>query len=234
MITKIGFLWYFFIMNNTFKIIIFAAAFLIFICLGLFGLSKLKVDDFHKAAVIFVVDSSASNQKDLPAQKMLIRQLCSMLDPEDHIKILRVSEDSYLIYEGSPQSSADVRKAMEKFTQLDSKEYGTAYGLALKKAFNHALTMDKENFIPAVVVIGDLENEGDISKQIDWDTLPEDVSNIKNQADDFAMMFLYAVPEKLDLVKEKLGRILGEDKLIIGNETASSRVLRRFLTAIGR
>ena len=64
--------------------------------------------------------------------------------------------------------------------------------------------------------------------------MPEDVSNIKNQADDFAMMFLYAVPEKLDLVKEKLGPILGEDKLIIGNETASSRVLRRFLTAIGR
>ena len=104
-------------MNNTFKVILFAAAFLIFICLGIFGLSRLKVDDFHKAAVIFVVDSSASNQKNLSAQKMLIRQLCSMLDPEDHIKILRVSEDSYLIYEGSPQSSADVRKAMEKMAR---------------------------------------------------------------------------------------------------------------------
>ena len=63
MITKIGFLWYFFIMNNTLKIIIFAAAFLIFICLGIFGLSKLKVDDFHKAAVIFVVDSTSSKYK---------------------------------------------------------------------------------------------------------------------------------------------------------------------------
>ena len=99
-------------MNNTFKIILFAATFLIMIGLGIFGLSNLKVDDFHKAAIVFVVDSSASNQKNLPAQKMLIRQLCSMLDPEDHIKILRVSEDSYLIYEGSPQSSADVRKSM--------------------------------------------------------------------------------------------------------------------------
>lgn len=221
-------------MNNTFKIILFTAAFFIFICLGIFGLSKLKVDDFHKAAVIFVVDSSASNQKDLPAQKMLIRQLCSMLDPEDHIKILRVSEDSYLIYEGSPQASSDVRKAMEKFTQLDSKEYGTAYGLAVKKAFNHALTMDKEGYIPAVVVIGDLENEGDISKQIDWETLPDEVSNIKNQTDDFAMMFLYAAPAKLDLVKETLGPVLGENKLIIGNEATTSKSLRRFLNAIGR
>ena len=234
MITNFGFLCYFLIMNNTFKIILFAAAFLIFICLGILGLSKLKVDDFHKAAVIFVVDSSASNYKNLPAQKMLIRQLCSMLDPEDHIKILRVSQESYLIYEGSPQSSADVRKSMEKFTQLDSNEYCTAYGLALKKAFNHALTKNKEDFIPAVVVIGDLENEGDISKQIDWETLPEEVSNIKNQADDFAMMFLYASPEKLDMVKEKLGPVLGENKLIIGNETASNRVLRQFLAAIGR
>ena len=109
------------------------------IAIGLtfFGFSKVKVDDFKKAAVILLVDSSASNQKNLPAEKMVIRQLCSMLDPEDNIKILRVSEDSYLIYEGSPQSSAEVRKSMEKFTQINSKEYGTAYGLSLKKAFKY-------------------------------------------------------------------------------------------------
>ena len=221
-------------MNNTFKIILFAGLFFGMLCLGIFGLSKLKVDDFHKAAVIFVVDSSASNQKDLPAQKMLIRQLCSMLDPEDHIKILRVSEDSYLIYEGSPQSSAEVRKSMEKFTQYNAKEYGTAYGVSLKKAFNHALNMQKEDYVPAVVVIGDLENEGDVNKQINWDTLPNDVSDVKNLADNFVMMFLFAKPDKLDLVKEKLSPVLGENNLIIGSETTSSKSLRRFLNAIGR
>jgi hypothetical protein len=202
--------------------------------LGIFGLSKLKPDEFHKAAIIFVVDSSASNQKDLPAQKLLIRQLCSMLDPEDHIKMLRVSEESYLIYEGSPQSGSDVRKAMEKFTQLDSKEYGTAYGLALDKAFTHALNMYKEGYVPAVVVIGDLENEGDSVKQINWDELPSKVSNIKGQAPELSMMFLYAKPEKLDLVKEKLTPVLGENKLILGNEATTSKSLRRFLNAIGR
>jgi hypothetical protein len=195
---------------------------------------NIKVDDFHKAAVIFVVDASASNQKDLPAQKMIIRQLCSMLDPEDHIKILRVSEDSYIIYEGSPQSSAEVRKSMEKFTQYDEKEYGTAYGLSLKKAFNHALNMNKDGYVPAVVVIGDLENEGAVDKQINWDTLPDDVNNVKNQADNFTMMFLFAAPSKLDLVKEKLSPVLGEQHLIIGNDVTSSKSLRSFLTAIGR
>lgn len=221
-------------MKNTIKIIIFGALFLAAVLLGILGLSKVKPDDFHKAAVIFIVDASASNQKDLPAQKMMIRQLCSMLDPEDHIKILRVSEDSYLIYEGSPQSSAEVRKSMEKFTQFDEKEYGTAYGLSLKKAFNHALNMHKDGYVPAVVVIGDLENEGDVDKQINWDTLPEDVNNVKNQADNFSMMFLFAAPEKLDLVKEKLAPVLGEQHLIIGNEITSNKSFRDFLSAIGR
>lgn len=221
-------------MNNTIKIIIFAAVFFLFISLGIFGLSRLKVDDFHKAGVVFVVDASASNQKKLPAQKMLIRQLCSMLDPEDHIKILRVSEDAYLIYEGSPQSSSEVRKSMEKFTQFDSKEYGTAYGLSLKKAFNHAINLKKEGYVPAIVVIGDLENEGSVDKQINWDTLPNEVAQVKNQTGNFTMMFLFAAPEKLDLVKEKLTPVLGETNLVIGTEVASNKALRKFLTAIGR
>ncbi len=48
------------------------------------------------------------------------------------------------------------------------------------------------------------------------------------------MMFLYASPAKLDYVKEKLGPVLGEDKLIIGNKTGAARVLSKFLGAIGR
>lgn len=234
MITIFFILWYFYIMNNTIKIILFSIVFLIIIGLSIFGLSQLKVDDFHKAGVVFVVDASASNQKRLPAQKMIIRQLCSMLDPEDHIKMLRVSEDAYLIFEGSPQSSAEVRKSMEQFTQLDSKEFGTAYGLSLKKAFNHALNLKKEGYIPAIVVIGDLENEGSVDKQINWDTLPDEVAQVKNQTGDFTMMFLFADPEKLDLVKEKLTPVLGERNLIIGTEVASNKALRKFLSAIGR
>ena len=221
-------------MNNTVKIVIFGIFLVIAIGLTFFGFSKVKVDDFKKAAIILLVDSSASNQKNLPAEKMVIRQLCSMLDPEDNIKILRVSEDSYLIYEGSPQSSAEVRKSMEKFTQINSKEYGTAYGLSLKKAFNHAIKIKKDGYVPAVVVIGDLENEGASSKQINWNTFPDEVAQVKNQIGNFSMMFLYAEPEKLDMVKEKLTPVLGENHLIIGTEMTSNKALRRFLNAIGR
>lgn len=201
----------------------------------LFVVAKnIKVDDFYKSAVIFVVDSSASNQQMLPTEIKYIKSLCSILDPEDAVKILKVSEKSYLIYEGSPSDTMGIRKALEAFTQLDNKEYGTAYGEALKKAFEHCLTMKKEGYVPAIVVVGDLENEGDVAKQVKWDTLPQNVQNVQKYAPDLAMMFVYAHPEKLDLVKTKLNPVLGETKLIIANEQNVDKANRRFLEAIGR
>lgn len=195
---------------------------------------NIKVDDFHKAAIIFVVDSSASNQKNLPEQVKYMKSLCSILDPEDEIKILKVSESSYLIYEGSPSNSKGITKAVEAFTQYNSKDYGTAYGEAIKKAFEHCLTMKKEGYVPAVVVIGDLENEGTIEKQINWDTLPENVKKVQEYIPEISIMFVYAHPEKLDMVKTKLNPILGEKKLLVANETGLDKINRRFLEAIGR
>ena len=200
----------------------------------LFAAKSIKVDEFHKAAIIFAVDSSASNQKNLPEQIKYLKSLCAILDPEDEIKILKVSEDSYLIYEGSPGNGKGITKAVEAFTQYNSKDYGTAYGTAIKKAFEHCLTMKKEGYIPAVVVIGDLENEGAVEKQINWDTLPENVKGVKEYIPEISMMFVYAHPEKLDMVKTKLNPILGEKHLIIANETNVDKANRRFLEAIGR
>lgn len=198
------------------------------------GLRHIKVDDFHPAAVIFVVDSSASNQKRLPEQKKVLRQICNLLDPEDQIKILRVSEDAYLIYEGTPMNGSTITKSMDAFTQYDSKDYGTAYGVGLKKAFSHALTMKKDGYVPAIVVIGDLENEGAVEKQINWETLPSNVQNVKKYAPDISMMFLDAHPAKLDLAKEKLTPVLGEAHLIVSPEQNIDKSIRRFLHAIGR
>lgn len=198
------------------------------------GLKNIKIDDFKPAAVIFVVDSSASNQEELTEQKKYLKQLCALLDPEDKIKILKVSETSYLIYEGTPHNNSGIQKAMEAFTQYNPEEYGTAYGEAIKKAFSHCLTMKEEGYTPAVVVIGDLENEGNIQKQINWDTLPDNVSSVKKYAPDIAMMFVYAHPEKLDLVKEKLTPVLGERKLIVSPAQNADRASREFLKAIGR
>ena len=198
------------------------------------GLKSIKIDDFKPAAVMFVVDSSASNQEELSEQKKYLKQLCSLLDPEDKIKILKVSETSYLIYEGTPHNNSGIQKAMEAFTQYNPDEYGTAYGEALKKAFSHCLTMKKEGYTPAVVVIGDLENEGSVEKQINWETLPANVSAVKKYTPDLAMMFVFAHPEKLDLVKETLTPVLGEKKLIISPEQNADRASREFLKAIGR
>lgn len=198
------------------------------------GLKNIKVDDFHPAAVMIIVDSSASNQKNLTEQTKYIKQLCGLLDPEDQIKILKVSEKSYLIYEGSPMDSSGISKAMNAFTKYDENDYGTAYGEALKKSFNHCLTMKKEGYIPAVVVVGDLENEGKVENQINWDTLPANVKKLQEYIPELSMMFVYAHPEKLDLVKTKLTPVLGETKLVIANEQAVNKASTRFLKAIGR
>ncbi len=201
----------------------------------IFVLAKnIKVDEFHKSAVIFVVDSSASNQSKLPEQIKYLKSLCSILDPEDEVKILKVSQKAYLIYEGSPSDSMGITKAVTEFTKYDKNDYGTAYGEGLKKAFSHALTMKKEGYVPAIVVIGDLANEGDVSKQINWEVLPKNVESVLQYAPDLAMMFVYAHPERLDMVKELLNPVLGEKKLIVANEQNAQKAQRRFLEAIGR
>ena len=198
------------------------------------GIKNIKVDDFHPAAVMFVVDSSASNQAKLQEQKKFLKQMCAQLDPEDQIKIIKVSQDAYIIYEGSPQNTSGITKSMEAFTQYAPEDLGTAYGDALKKALSYALTMKKEGYVPAVVVMGDLENEGATEKQIDWNALPANIKNVKKYAPDISMMFLYAHPQKLDMVKEKLGSILGENKLILSPEQNVDKALRKFISAIGR
>lgn len=193
---------------------------------------NIKIDDFHKAAVIFLVDSSASSQNMLPEEIKYVKSLCAILDPEDSIKILKVAQSSYLIYEGSPSDTSGISKSFEAYTKDGG--IGTAYGEALKKAFDHTLTMKKEGYIPAVVVVGNLENEGDIKKQINWATLPENVQKVKNYIPELAVMFIFAHPEKLDLAKTKLNPVLGEKKLIIANKANADKANRRFLSAIGR
>lgn len=193
-----------------------------------------KVDKFNPVAAIFVIDSSASNQQNLPKQKKFLTQMCSLLDPEDQIKILKVSQDAYIIYEGSPHNGSTINKAMNAFTQLEGSSYGTAYGTALKKAFGNALYMQKDGYNPAIIVMGDLADEGPLEGQINWDTLPKNVAKVKEYAPGISMTFLFAHPSKLDYVKEKLTPVLGEERLLIGNEQNAEKMIRNFTTAIGR
>jgi len=195
---------------------------------------NLKIDEFHKASIVFILDSSASNQASLPAQIQYIKSLCAILDPEDSIKILKVSDSSYLIYEGTPGDNKGITKAISEFTKNESADNGTAYAQAIKKAVEHSLTMKKEGYLPSIVVVGDLSDEGDTKKLINWDVLPKNIEKTKQYAPDLAMMFVYAPPEKLDLVKTKLNPVLGEKKLIIANSVNTDKANSRFLKAIGR
>lgn len=198
------------------------------------GLKNIKLDTFVPSSVMFVVDSSASNQKNLGEQKKFIKQVCNRLDPEDVVKIIRVSEDAYLIYEGSAHHTKAISDSMNEFTKYDAKDWGTAYGIGLDKALNFAVSMNKEGFKPAIIVVGDLENEGNLSKQINWNTLPNQVKSVQAKAPDLVMMFVYAHPQKLDVVKTKLGPVLGETNLIISSSQGIDKVIVKFLTAIGR
>lgn len=220
--------------KNTIKLAIVILAAVVALIILFIGLKNIKIDEFHPAAVIFVIDSSASNQQKLDEQKEFVSQACKRLDPEDHVKIIRVSEDAYLIYEGSALSSRNIRKSMEAFTQYDETEWGTAYGTGVNKAIAFAKSMYKEGYTPAIVVVGDLENEGKKDKQIDWEDFPSQVKQLKTDVPKFAMMFVYAHPQKLDMVKTKLNPILGESNLVISTEENLDKSLNRFLKAIER
>ena len=195
---------------------------------------NIKIDEFTPSAVMFVIDSSASNQAKLEEQKKFVKQVCNRLDPEDKIKIIRVSEEAYLIFEGSPHSSKNITDSMNEFTKYDSKDWGTAYGIGLKKAFDYAKSMNKEGYTPSIVVVGDLENEGKVEKQVNWNTLPNDIKSIQNLAPKFAIMFAFAHPKKLDIVKTKLGPVLGETRLVISTEQNLDKSINKFLSAIER
>ncbi len=222
-------------MNRRIKKLLIIFTLLFFILFGIISCCKnIKIDDFKPASVIFVVDASASNQEDLNKQKKFVKEICGRLDPEDKIKIIRVSEDAYLIFEGSPHNSKNISEALNEYTQYDSKEWGTAYGLGIKKALSYSKSMITEGYVPSVIVIGDLENEGKQEYQVNWSTLPKDIQDIQKVSPEFTMMFAFAHPQKLDFVKSKLLPVLGEQKLIISTEISSDKTKTLFLNEIQR
>jgi len=220
--------------KRTIRLLIISAIAAVALIIIILGLKNIKIDEFHPASVIFVIDSSASNQQKLSEQVKVLKNLCSRLDPEDKVKIIRVSEDAYLIYEGYAHSTAAITKSINEFTQYQQKDYGTAYGDGMKKALNHALTQNREGYVPAIVVIGDLENEGNAAKQINWSKLPAEVRTAKADAPNLVLMFLYAHPQKLDMVKELLSPVMGETDLIVATEQNTDNAIKSFITAIGR
>lgn len=198
------------------------------------GMSKVELSEFKPVCAIFLLDVSASNRERLWNQQQAILKLGKKLDSEDHAKIYVVTEDAYEVYDGAPHKTIAMRQAMDKRSEFDSNAYGTAYGVALKKAVGDALRYKAEGYTPAIIVLGDLENEGAINKQINWDILPKNLQTTLKYIPDLSLTFLYAHPEKLDEVKQRLVSVMGEKQLIIASEENVDLALRKFSTAVGR
>lgn len=211
---------------------LFILAIAIAIKLLIVGVSNIEIDDFHKSSIVFVIDST--NQEKLPEEIKYIKSLCAILDPEDSVKIIKVAQSAYLIFEGSPGDSSGITKAVENFSKDDGNSQGVAYNEGIKKAFSNSLSMAKDGYNTSIVVLGELESNSNEQLGINWDTLPKNIQKVQKYTPELAMMFVFAQPEKLDLVKTKLNPILGEKKLIVANEANIDKANRRFLDAIGR
>lgn len=198
------------------------------------SISGIQVGEFKPVAAIFLLDISASSRGSLFEQQQCILRMTKKLDSEDHAKIYVISEDAYEVYDGGTHKTSDMRKALNKRSEYDEKAYGTAYGLALKKAIGDALRYKKDGYTPAIIVLGDLENEGAINKQINWNTLPKNIQNTKKYIPELTLAFLYAHPQRLDEVRHSLIKVMDESKLIIASEENVDLATRKFLQAVGR
>lgn len=192
---------------------------------------NVKVDDFKPAFIAFLIDSSSSNTK-LEAQKKFVKQFCSTLDPDDKVKILQVSGDSYLIYEGSPQNLSGIKKSLDVHTKDIKNFRGIAYDKAIKKAVQHCLVMKKNGYIPAIIVIGDINQNG--KSLIDWSTLPSNLKRTLKFVPELSIAFLWAEPKGLDTAKFQLAPVFGENKLIVSTELTVDKASRKILKALGR
>lgn len=198
------------------------------------SMSKVELSEFKPVVAIFLLDISASNRDLLYKQQQCILKMSKRLDSEDHARIYVVTEDAYEVYDGAPHKTIAMREAINKRSEFDSAAYGTAYGVALKKAIGDALRYKMEGYTPAIIVLGDLENEGAINKQINWEILPKNLEQTLKYIPDLSLTFLYAQPQKLDEVRQKLVPVMGQKQLIIASEENVEHSLRKFSQMVGR
>ena len=198
------------------------------------GFRNLDLQEFKPVAAIFLLDISASNRSLQDQQEQLILRISKRLDSEDTALIYIVSEDAYNIYNGNPHKLPQIKEALKKRGAFDSKAYGTAYGLALKKAVGDALRYEEQGYKPSIIILGDLENEGDIKKQINWSVLPKNIKNTMKHIPDLTLAFLYAHPQKLDNVRQTLLPVMEEKHLIMASEENVDLAVRKYMEAVGR
>ena len=125
------------------------------------GFQNLDLSEFKPVAAVFLLDVSASNRNLLAEQEQTILRISKRLDSEDQALVYVVTEDTYSVYNGNPHKLVAMKEAIRKRGAFDEKSFGTAYGLALKKAIGDALRYKQDGYKPAIIILGDLENDLD-------------------------------------------------------------------------
>lgn len=202
----------------------------------LWGASNIKLANFKPVSAIFLLDVSASNRELMDKQSNTILKISKRLDSEDTALVYIVSENTYNVYDGNPHKLVQIKEAIQKRGAYDNKAYGTAYGLALKKAVGDSLRYKAQGYTPVIVILGDLENEGDITKQINWNTLPSNMKKTLQFVPDLKLAFLYAHPEKLDDVRQILLPAFAEksNNLVFASEENVDQATKKLLEVLGR
>ncbi len=202
----------------------------------LWGFSNIKLANFKPVSAIFLLDVSASNRTLIDKQTGTILKISKRLDSEDTALVYIVSENTYNVYDGNPHKLVAIKEAISKRGAYDNKAYGTAYGLAFKKAIGDALRYQSQGYTPLIVVLGDLENEGDVTKQLNWNTLPSNLRKTLRYIPDLKVAFLYAHPEKLDDVRQLLLPVFAEksSNLIVASEENVEQSTKKLLEVLGR
>ena len=195
-------------------------------------LSGIELADFKQAGVIFLLDTSASNKNLQARQEKTIVKMCKSLDVDDKAIIYVVTENTFQIYNGNPHKVGVIKKAFEERAKLDSKSWGTAYGAAIKQAVDDALALKNQGFKPSIVILGDLENEGDIKKQINWNKLPSNMKKTLKYLPDLSVVFLYAHPEKLDMARNTLKTVFPANQLFFASEENVELTVKGFMKSV--
>ena len=202
------------------------------------GIAGFKSTEFKPVVAIFLLDISASSRSLLEQEQNYILRMTKRLDLEDHARIYVVTEKAYEVYDGNPHKTSAMRESMKRRSEFDSKAYGTAYGEALKKAISDALIYKGKGYTPAIIVLGDLENEGAADKQINWETLPKNIKATLEYIPDLSLTFLFANPQKLDEVRQVLIPVFNDvhrtEALIFASEENVEQAMKKFSKAIGR
>jgi predicted nucleic acid-binding Zn ribbon protein len=129
-----------------------------------------SVDSYKPIAVIMAIEHSSNSHQ----YENIARAVDNMLDPEDIVKMLEVSVQPSLLYEGHGQQTSNIRKSIQNLTiaNYEQNDYVEAYKNTISKLKNVVTEINSE-YLPYVIIIGKFGNENSRLKRVEWSMLSD-------------------------------------------------------------